>query len=251
MCQKSAAGPKIDLSFLEVTMNIRLLSGTSCPRSIRENDIRTCIAARREKEVLSLCGKLADCFRWSNKEAAKVAIFRLAHASTAAQQLSFFSELKQYVAHGWQNSLTWQIRSDNPPIFRIGEVGIECCAPPENAAADHFVFDLEDTCRLLCSMHYDGDNVVSEFHRFAVKTMSGRTADAVLAAQERFLDEAPNLLSAMKLIGLPQDHSYREIGPTVERIIYEATGNVDAAARAGHNAVNLTFLASMGDSKTP
>ncbi|WP_150623624.1 hypothetical protein [Pandoraea horticolens] len=249
--QKAATGPTIDLPFLGVTMNIRLISGSSCRRSIYENDIRACVTARHEKDVLSLCGKLADFFRWSNKEAAKVAIFRLAHEGTAAQQLSFFCELKQYVTNEWQNSLTWQIFSDNPPVFHIGEVGIRGCTVSEIAPTDHIVFDLEDTCRLLCSMHYDGSSVISEFHRFAVGTVAGRSADSVLAAQERFLSDAPNLLSALKLIGLPQDHSFRDIGPTVERMVHEMTGDVDAAARAAHNAVNLTYLATLDELKAP
>ncbi|SUA92370.1 Uncharacterised protein [Pandoraea pulmonicola] len=113
-------------------------------------------------------------------------------------------------------------------------------------------FDLEDRSRLLCSMHYDGQNVVSEFHHFAAETLSlpesDRNADAVLEAQERFLNLTPSLLHALKLIGLPENDVQgdfaREISETVEHMIFQMTGDEDTGVRAARNAENLLIFAS-------
>jgi hypothetical protein len=229
-----------------------LLTGSLYSRSISGSDIHTCVTARREKDVSSLWGKIADWFLGTKTEAAKVALFRLAHSDTLAQQLSSFSELKRYVAPARQDSLTWQISDNNPPVFRIGDFDIPCHAATEDTMANLPPFDLEDRSRLLCSMHYDGQNVVSEFHHFAAETLSlpesERNADAVLGAQERFLNLTPSLLHAMKLIGLHENDAQgdfaRDIGETVEHMIFQMTGDEDTGVRAARNAENLSIFAS-------
>ncbi|VVE24058.1 hypothetical protein PHO31112_03285 [Pandoraea horticolens] len=202
--------------------------------------------------MVSLWGKIADWVLGTKVEAAKVALFRLAHADTLAQQLSSFSELKQYVAPARQDSLTWQISDSDSPVFRIGDFDIPCHAATENTMANLPPFDLDDRCRLLCSMHYDGQNVVSEYHHFAAETLSlpesERNADAVLAAQERFVSLTPSLLRSLKLIGLDQNDVQgdfgRDISQTVERMVSQMTGDEDTAVRAARNAENLSIFAS-------
>ncbi|SUA92826.1 Uncharacterised protein [Pandoraea pulmonicola] len=113
-------------------------------------------------------------------------------------------------------------------------------------------FDFEDRSRLLCSMRYDGQNVVSEYHHFAEGTLSlpesDRNADAVLAAQERFLNLTPCLIRALKLIGLDQNDVRgdfaRDISRTVEHTVFQMAGDKDTAARAARNAENLSIFAS-------
>lgn len=222
-------------------MDIRLISGSSYSRSICENDIRASISAKREKDVTSLWGKIADWFLGTHKEAAKVALFRLARADTAAQQLTSFSELKQYVVPARKDSLTWQL-SDTGSVFRIGGVDIPCRVLSETAIVDPSAFDLADTCRLLCSMNYAGHNVLCELHRFAAGTQSQRSADWVLKAQRRFLNQTPNLLEALKLIGLHQ-HDAQGIYQTVERMVLNMTGSQNFAVQAARNAQSL-ILAS-------
>jgi hypothetical protein len=228
------------------------IRGSLFSRTISEIDVRASITAQREKDVVSLWGKIADWFLGTKREAAKVALFRLAHADTLAQQLSSFSELKQYVAPARQDSLTWQISDNDPPVFRIGDFDIPCHAATENTMANLPAFDLEDRSRLLCSMRYDGQNVVSEYHHFAAGTLSlpesDRNADAVLAAQERFLNLTPSLLHALKLIGLDKNDVKgdfaRDTSRAVERMVLQMAGDKDTAARAARNAENLSIFAS-------
>ncbi|VVE23583.1 hypothetical protein PHO31112_03260 [Pandoraea horticolens] len=202
--------------------------------------------------MVSLWGKIADWVLGTKSEAAKVALFRLSHADTLAQQLSSFSELRQYVAPARQDSLTWQISDSDSPVFRIGDFDIPCHAATENTMANLPPFDLDDRCRLLCSMHYDGQNVVSEYHHFAAETLllpeSDGNADPVLAAQERFVSLTPSLLRSLKLIGLDQNdvqgNFARDIHQTVERMVSQMTGDKDTAVRAARNAENLSIFAS-------
>jgi hypothetical protein len=232
-------------------MDIRI-GGSWYSRSIDENGIRACLNARREKDVVSLWGKIADWFLGTKTEAAKVALFRLAHADTLAQQLSSFSELKQYAEPSRQDSLTWQISDNGSPVFRIGDFDIPCHAATENTMANLPPFGLDERSRLLCSMYYYGQNVVSEFHRFAGESSSlvesDRSAGAVLADQERFLNLTPSLLHALKLIGLDKNDVKgdfaRDTSRAVERMVLQMTGDEDTAARAARNAENLSIFAS-------
>jgi hypothetical protein len=230
-------------------MDIRI-SGSLFSRSISENDIRASVTAQREKDVVSLWGKIADWFLGTKIEAAKVALFRLAHADTLAEQLSSFSELKRYAAPARQDLLTWQISDNDPPVFRIGDFDIPCHAATENTMANLPPFDLDDRARLLCSLHYDDQNVVSEYHYFAAQSLAfaERTPDAVRKAQERFLSLTPNLLRAVKLIGLDQNDVQgdfaRDISRTVGRMVYQTTGDEDTTVRATRNAEDLSIFAT-------
>ncbi|SUA89356.1 Uncharacterised protein [Pandoraea pulmonicola] len=113
-------------------------------------------------------------------------------------------------------------------------------------------FNLDERSRLLSSMYYSGENVVAEFHRFAGEssslTKSDRSADAVLADQERFLTLTPSLLRALKLIGVDKNDVKgdfaRDIGQAVERMVLQWTGDEGTAARAARNAENLSIFAS-------
>ncbi|VVE54484.1 hypothetical protein PHO31112_04930 [Pandoraea horticolens] len=200
--------------------------------------------------MVSLWGKIADWFLGTKVEAAKVALFRLAHADTLAQQLTSFSELKRYVAPARQDLLTWQISDNDPPVFQIGDFEILCHAVTENTMANLPPFDLDDRARLLCSMHYDGQNVVSEYHYFAAQSLAftERTPDAVRAAQERFLSLNPNLLRAVKLIGLDQNDVKgdfaRDMSLTVERMVSQMTEDEDTTVRAARNAESLSIFAT-------
>ncbi|SUA93118.1 Uncharacterised protein [Pandoraea pulmonicola] len=111
-------------------------------------------------------------------------------------------------------------------------------------------FDLDDRARLLCSMRYDGQNVVSEFHHFAAQssTLTERTPKAVRAAQERFLSLTPNLLRAVKLIGLDQNDVQgdfaRDMSLTVGRMVSQLTGDENISVRAARNAEDLSIFAT-------
>lgn len=229
-------------------MNIKLIGGSSCYSSIGVDDIYKCITAKREKDVTSLWGKIADWFIGTEKEAAKIALFRLSNADTAAQQLFAFSELKRYVAPAWQDSLTWQINANDYSAFRIGVCNIPCHVVTETDIEDPPAVDPDSACRLLCSMHYAAQNVVKDFHRFAVAHSLDRTADLVLENQIRFLNHSPGLLDALRLIGLdkndPQGDLAYETSQKVERMVYQMYGDDEIAAYAGRNAENLSIAAT-------
>lgn len=230
-------------------MDIHLTSRCSYYRSIDENDISACKTANHEKDVTSLWGKIADWFLGTKKEAAKLALFRLAHADTAAQQLTSFAELRQYVAPARQDSLTWQFSGNNDSVFKIGDCEIPChSTTQEIVTEDRGAVNPDDVCRLLLSMKYTEHDVVCEFHHFAVGSLSDRNADSVLEKQNTFLDQTPALLGALRLIGLNQnDHQGNfayDISQSVERMIYQITGDDDKSAIAARNAENLSILVS-------
>lgn len=231
-------------------MGIHLTSRFRYHCAITENDISACITANHEKEVTSLRGKIADWFLGTQKEAAKLALFRLARADTAAQQLALFAELKQYVSAAWQNLLTWQFDDNHGSCFKIGDSEIRCHDTtqdivPENRSA----VNPGDVCRLLLSMKYAGNDIVLEFHDFAVGNLPDRTADSVLSKQEEFLKQNPALLGALKLIGLNQNDGQGDfafdIYQYVEKWIYQITRDDDKSARAAWNAQNLSILVSL------
>lgn len=233
-----------------VSVDIHLTSKYSSYRSIDKREIYSCVTANKERDVTSLWGKIVDWFIGTKKEAAKVALFRLSHADKAEQQLSSFAELRQYVAPAWQDSLTWQFRGNDDCVFKIGDFDI-----PFHSTVSETITELppalnpDDVCSLLCSMKYTDHDVISEFHLFAVGSLSDRNADSVLNKQKTFLKQTPSLLGALNLIGLNQndpkgDFAYN-IAQTVERMVYKITGDEDKSAQAARNAENLSILASI------
>lgn len=229
---------------------IRLTSSSTHYRTIRESDMYLCATAKKENEVTSLWGKIVDWFLGTKKEAAKVTFFRLLNSDTAAQQLSSFSELRQYVSPACQDLLTWRFDSNENSVFRIGDLDIplHVTVSEKNIEEQHEI-NLKDACHLLCSMRYTDHNVVTEFHSFAVGNLSDRNADSVLKKQELFLNQTPCLLRALRLLGLHKDDSQGNfsyaIHQTVERMIYQITGDDDKSVQAARNAENLSILASI------
>ena len=199
--------------------------------------------------MTSLWGKIADWFFGAKKEAAKLALFRLAHAETAVQQLASFAELRQYVAPAWLNSLTWQFNGNNDSVFKIGDCEIPCHSTTQKIATeDRSVINPDDVCGLLFSMKYTEHDVVSEFHHFAVGYLPDRNADSVLKKQKIFLNQSPALLGALRLIGLNQNGHQGNfaygIARKIESMFYQITRDEDKSAQAARNAENLSILAS-------
>ena len=228
---------------------IRLTSSTPYHCTISENDLLLCAKAKKEKEVTSLWGKIVDWFIGTNKEAAKVALFRLLNADTAVQQLASFSELRQYVSPAHQDLLTWKFDSNNNSFFKIGSTDIILRTSSSAEALEEYdEVNLEDACHLLCSMKYTDHDIVTEFHSFAVGELAERNADSVIEKQKIFLIQNPCLLRALRLLGLHKndphgDFSY-EIHQKVNSIIYQITGDDDKSFRAARNAENLSILVS-------
>ncbi|HDF2342005.1 TPA: hypothetical protein PC598_001569 [Morganella morganii] len=232
-------------------MDIHLTGRFRYHCAITENDISACITANHEKEVTSLWGKIADWFRGTQKEAAKLTLFRLVRADTAAQQLASFAELKQYVAPAWQDSLTWQFDNNNGSCFKIGDSEIRCHDTTQDIVPEnHSAVNPGDVCHLLLSMKYAGNDIVSELHHyFAVGSEPDRTADSVLSKENEFLKQNPALLGALKLIGLNQNDGQGDfafdIYQYVEKWIYQITRDDDKSAQAAWNAQNLSILVSL------
>ncbi|MET4860418.1 hypothetical protein [Morganella morganii] len=231
-------------------MDIHLTSRFRYHCAITENDISACITANHEKEVTSLRGKIADWFLGTQKEAAKLALFRLGRADTAAQQLALFAELKQYVSAAWQNLLTWQFDDNHGSCFKIGDSEIRCHDTTQEIVPENrSTVNPGDVCHLLLSMKYAGNDIVSEFHHFSVGSEPDRAADSVLSSENEFLKQNPALLGALKLIGLNQDDSQddfpRAVYQHVKKWVYQITRDDDKSARAAGNARNLSILARL------
>lgn len=186
--------------------------------------------------------KIADRFDNVHKDAAQSAFERLVLADTVEQQLSAYAELHQYVRPESRGALTWQIPAKGVPAFRLGTVGIPCCTEIAGLAED---LDLESTCHLLCSLHYDGKQVVTEFHDFGTEGVTERDAKSVLQSEIRFLRRTPMLSGVLALLRLHQhdDNDAVKLRREVEWItdsMYEGDGDRDYfALRCGQSAENL------------
>ncbi|ALS60819.1 hypothetical protein [Pandoraea norimbergensis] len=216
-------------------------------RTLDAANIRLCVSAKYERDVTSLWGRIKDYFLGTCKEDAKVTLFRLAHAETAADQFEAFRRLTDLIAPSRDDLLTWHVCETPSCAFQIGDFTLP-------AKQDWMSFaqfgdpglNLEDKARLLLSMRYNGHHVATHFHEFGVGTVLDRTADSVLRAQSAFLANSPALCHALAVLGLhcndEQGIFAEDLNQTVERVLDKTVNDGNATAQAGRNAENLSIL---------
>ncbi|AKK24657.1 hypothetical protein MB84_27860 (plasmid) [Pandoraea oxalativorans] len=143
--------------------------------------------------------------------------------------------------------MTWRIPANGDPVFRLGTLDIPYCKPT-TGGAEYLDLDCEDTARMLCSMYYDEACVVTRFPDFAAQGSRHPTTDAIIAAQISFLQQAPRLVDAPKLLRLHEhgngtgDYELR-LSRAVEPIAAGLHGGIGDwelfAIRCGGNAATL------------
>lgn len=140
-------------------------------------------------------------FPRTGKDRAYEAVGRLLTADTVTQQVCAYAELLGQAWSPNSAALTWQIPAQGTPVFRLGTLDIPYCTPISGPGA-HRNLDAEVTSRALCSMHYDGKCVVTEFRKLAEQHSPAKSTDGVNASDLRFLRQAPQLVDAFKLLRL-------------------------------------------------
>jgi hypothetical protein len=180
----------------------------------------------------------------SNKVLAHEALGRLLHADTLTQQGRAYADLLKYAPPSRDSALTWQIPANGDPVFRLGTLDIPYCKPT-TGRAEYLDLDCEDTARVLCSMHYDGECVVTGFQDFAAQDLKEKSIDGMIQAQLSFLQQNHRLVDALKLLKLHEhgnDNGVYEddLRRKVESIAYgmhDGNGDPDFfAIRCGGNA---------------
>ncbi|WP_052653791.1 hypothetical protein [Pandoraea oxalativorans] len=95
--------------------------------------------------------------------------------------------------------MTWQVSSQGPAVFRVGELAIPCYT--EHAALANPI-NVVETARLLCLIHYENQHVLSKFHQMP-KVVPKHT-DMSIDVQIRYLRSESPLVDALKRLGLHQ-----------------------------------------------
>ncbi|AKK25124.1 hypothetical protein [Pandoraea oxalativorans] len=194
-------------------------------------------------------GQISEKIVPSNKGLAYTALGRLLSADTLTRQGRAYADLLKYAPPSRDSALTWQIPAKGDPVFRLGTLDIPYCTPT-TGRAEHLDLDYEDTSRVLCSMHYDGECVVTGFHDFAAQDLKEQSTDGMLEAQLSFLQQAHRLVDALKLLKLHEhghdDGQYAfDLGCKVESIaavMWEGEGDDPDlfVGRCSKNAQTLT-----------
>lgn len=232
-----------------IDTSIATFTGKYGSRTLDAESVQTCVTAKDHKDVTSLWGRIKDYFLGTHKEEAKLALWQLSHAATSVEQFEAFWRLNQLVEPAHNDLLTLNLSVSEPATFQVD--GHILPTLPDWDRFIHFSWTemaLDDTARLLGTLRFNGDNVLTQFHQFGVGELHDRNADTVLLAQTRFLASQHELFFALSLLGLSKNDTdgafAYDLNETVTRRVFEATGDDDAAARAGRNAENLSILTS-------
>ncbi|ODP31777.1 hypothetical protein [Pandoraea sp. ISTKB] len=231
------------------------------PRSLDAETVKACATAGSDSQIATLWERIKDWFFGTHKVDAKLAIYQMANAQTAYEQLGAFIRLTHYVELQHFHQLQWCVDKDSQLSFKIGDHAFASNA--QWASQMPLMLDMEDMSRLLLSLRYDGLDVADAFRELGVKRLheaaasaaasgSGQAvdinADSLLTMQQQYLREAPVLLAALEIIGLHRndyegDMAYR-LRQTMEAL-KESTSvdrDDDMAAIVGRNAESLMSL---------
>lgn len=178
-----------------------------------------------EDAIAYMCLKgwedIAGLFDDAHQHAAQKAFQRLVCAARGAPQRVAFAELLRYARAISPPPLTWQMSSRGPAVFRVGKVAVPC--DTERTGLSN-TLDSDDTARLLCSLHYENQHVISTFHQ--MPKVQAKKREALLKAQISYLDTERPLVDALKRLGLHQhddDGRYaRELGHKVRQLAAES-----------------------------
>lgn len=250
---KSLATKEYRLNFSEQLSsgNLKLcIAGLDADRSVS-----IAVPAQTHGVREMVWSQIAEHITPPNTHLARTAIDSLLNAGTVTQQVAAYAELLDYAREPLSSALTWQIPANEGPVFRLGTLDIPYCASPREPVAQRDLpldaclgTDSEDLARALCSMHYDEQWLVAGFHDFGARNLTELNTDAMIKLQSAFMQQAPQLVDALKLLGL---HRRRDdngeyawtFGLEVERIaagMHRGNGDAqDFGSRCSSNAQRL------------
>lgn len=124
------------------------ISGSIMNREISLEEIQFIANAKNESELNSVWGTIKDWFCWTNKEAAKKALYcSLNEQASAETRLTHFSQLKQLAAPHYQDNLSAAIKEDGQICLSITDTPVNTqvqCGSKEQAQQYMMIWDNTD-----------------------------------------------------------------------------------------------------------
>ncbi|VVD84006.1 hypothetical protein [Pandoraea anhela] len=222
--------------------------------------IETCITAGSKSEIRSLWERIKDWFLGTHTQAAKLALFELAHARSSQAQFDAFVELARYVDPAQFDRLQWCIDENDTLIFRIEDYAFSSRA--EWVSPAPMVLPLPDMARLLLSLRHDDLPVVCRFREIGASRVYDQarlaaegevpkavdfSADHVLAAQQWYLRSSPALFDALEIIGMHRNDDRGDMAFALNREVVQVLASTgiddeDVINPVGRNAQTLMCL---------
>lgn len=220
--------------------------GTGCARAtnaLADDHIKQHANASQKHEIL--WRKLSGWFVRGQEENANAALARLTHSTVASEQFAAFTELSHYVGPSFRGEMRWSVSETTPPVFCLGSHDTLSAGDWTEFAQTSPPIGNADIGRLLCALHYNGDNVIASHDLLYTNTfVELRGADSESEDRHAISVSSPALCDALRLLGLLRISSdeIEKVCETVEALTKETTGDGAAASRARDHAKQLAML---------